>query len=148
MLSKKAKQAIKTLILLGKQADGTLLSGSQIAEMENIPKKSMEAVLNDLKNAGFVFGKKGINGGYLLIQPLDKIMMVDVVRYMDGAIAQVACASVYHYRRCEECVSEETCSIRDLYLEIRAADLQILSGRSVADMIAKETALANDLIIV
>jgi Rrf2 family protein len=143
MLSKKAKYAIKVLILLGKQAKGVSLSGAQIAEIENISKKPAEALLVELRKAGFVFSKKGVSGGYVLTRPLDEILLVDIVRYADGPIAQISCASAFHYRRCEECPVEETCSIRDLYLQIRAADLEILSRTSLADMIGKEKTLAE-----
>lgn len=122
------------------------MTTSQIYELEKIPKKSLEGILLELKKAGFIYSKKGIAGGYILSKQTEAILMVDVVRLMDGPIAQVSCASAYHYRRCEECPNEETCSIRNLYLEIRAADLKILSGTSLADMIAKENALANIVI--
>ncbi|NCD69757.1 RrF2 family transcriptional regulator [Mucilaginibacter agri] len=148
MLSKKAKYVIKTLILLGKQAEGVLLLGSQIAEMENIPKKSLESILVELKKAGYIFSKKGTGGGYLLAKPLTEIFLIDVVRFADGPIAQVSCASAFHYRRCEECSVEETCSIRDLYLEIWAADVKILSSTSIADMIKKEVSLSKKMELV
>ena len=146
MLSKKAKYAIKALLSLGKNAETGLMSTSQIAETERIPKKTLESILVELKKAGFIYSKKGIVGGYVLIKPAEEIFLVDVIRYMDGPIAQVSCASAYHYRRCEECATEETCSIRLLYLEIREADLKILSGTSLADKIAKETSIAENML--
>ena len=141
MLSKKAKYAIKALISLGKHADDGPMSAVQISELEKIPKKTLEGILSDLKNAGFIYSKKGISGGYALIKPMAEIFLVDIVRYIDGPIAMVSCASVYHYRRCDECPVEETCSIRNLYLKIRAADLEILSDTSIADMIMTERTL-------
>lgn len=147
MLSKKAKYAIKTLILLGKQKPGVLLSGVQIADVENIPKKSLEAILFDLRKAEFIFNKKGVQGGYVLTRPLEDILMLDIVRLMDGPIAQVTCASDFHYRRCEECPVEESCAIRDLYLAIRAADLKILGATSLAHMIQKEKVLAEGVLV-
>lgn len=146
MLSRKAKYAIKALISLGKQAKDGSMATSQISEIEKIPKKSLEGILSDLKKAGYVYSKKGMTGGYILMKPVEEILLVDIVRYIDGPIAQVACASVYHYHRCDECPVEETCSIRDLYLEIRAADLVILSNTSIADMIAKEEVLASTVL--
>ena len=143
MLSKKAKYAIKALISLGKQVSYGPVTTSQIADMEKVPKKSLERILLELKKAGFIYSKKGMDGGYALIKPIEEILLVDIVRFVDGPIAMVSCASAYHYHRCEECPVEETCSIRNLYLEIRAADLKILSNTSIADMITKEQALEN-----
>lgn len=138
MLSKKAKQTIQTLMHLGKQKTDVLLSASQIASNLNIPKKSMESILFDLKNATLIFSKKGVQGGYFLIRPLETIYMEEIVRLIDGPIAQVTCASVYHYRRCDECTDEATCAIRKVYLNIREANLKILSVTSIAHLVAIE----------
>ena len=146
MLSKKAKYSIKALIALGKNAEKSPMHVSQISEQENIPRKYLESILLDLRNGGYLHSKKGIAGGYTLSKLPQDIYLDGVVRLVDGPIAMVFCASTYHYHRCEECPVEATCSIRDLYLEIRAADLKILSGTSIADMIEKEKALTETLL--
>jgi Rrf2 family protein len=144
MLSKKAKYSIKALIALGKNP--VPVHVFQISEQENIPKKYLESILLELKKAGYVHSKMGPSGGYILSKSPEEIFLDGIVRLADGPIAQVYCASVYHYHKCEECPVEATCSVRDLYLEIRAADLKILSGTSIADMISKEKVLAENLL--
>ena len=66
MLSKKTKYAIKALVILGKNADKPPMQISRIAELERIPKKFLEQILLDLRNAGFLYSKKGAGGGYSL----------------------------------------------------------------------------------
>src|ERR1700743_37302 len=100
MLSKKAKYAIKALISLGRYANQGLMSTAQIVEVEKIPKKTLEGILVELKKAGFIYSKKGIVGGYVLMKPAEEILLADVVRFADGPIEQVSCASAYHYPRC------------------------------------------------
>src|ERR1700754_2519016 len=102
MLSKKAKYAIKALISLGKNGQAGPMATSQISETEKIPKKYLEGILLELKNAGYIYSKKGIGGGYVLIKPAEAILLVDIVRFVDGPIAMVSCASAFHYHRCEE----------------------------------------------
>ncbi len=63
MLSKKTKYAIKALVILGKNKDNPPLQISKIAEQERIPKKFLEQILLDLRNAGFLYSKKGAVGG-------------------------------------------------------------------------------------
>lgn len=145
MLSKKAKYAIKALIALGKNINQPPMHVAQISEREKIPKKYLEGILLELRNAGYIYSKKGVGGGYSLSKLPEDISLDVIVRLADGPIAMVLCASVYHYHKCEECPVEATCSIRDLYLEIRAADLKILSGTSIADMIAKEKDLQQTI---
>jgi Rrf2 family protein len=138
MLSKKAKYAIKALIFLAKNLDKPPVSTLKIAELEKIPKKYLEVILLDLRNAGYLFSKKGVSGGYVLSKSPEEIFLVGIVRLMDGPIARVSCASAYHYHNCEECLDEVTCSIKKVYLKIREAELKILSDTSIADMIRNE----------
>ncbi len=147
MLSKKAKYAIKALIFLAKNVDSPPLPVSKIAGLEKIPKKYLEVVFLELRNAGYLFSKKGISGGYVLSKPAQEIFLVAIVRLMDGPIARVSCASAFHYRSCDECLDEATCSIKKVYLKIREEELKILSGTSIADMISARQSTNPDLVL-
>lgn len=140
MLSKQAKYAIKALILLGKNLNVKGLSATEIAESEMIPKKTLEKILNDLRNAGYVYSRKGVTGGYSLLLTPEKITLDKILRLIDGPIARISCASIFHYRRCEECKDEASCSIRDLFITMRDNDVKLLAGTSIGDLIAKEHA--------
>lgn len=148
MLSKKAKYAIKTLLFLAKNMEQPPLPVSKIAELEKIPKKSLDLVFQELRNNGYLYSKKGTTGGYVLSKLPEEIFLVSVVRLMDGPIARVSCASAFHYRRCEECIDEATCSIRQVYLKIREEELKILSNTSIADMIMNEQVTGPTLLLV
>jgi len=141
MLSKKTKYAIKALVILGKNADKPPMQISRIAEEERIPKKFLEQILLDLRNAGYLFSKKGAGGGYSLNKDPKEIFLVNVMRITDGPIAMVPCASLNFYHKCEECRQETTCGIRDVFVDVRDATLKILSETSIADIIARENTL-------
>lgn len=143
MLSKKAKYAIKVLIVLGKDYENDFIPVSKILATERIPKKSLESVLSALINSGYLQSKKGALAGYKLRLPPEEITIDKIVRLIDGPIARVSCASIFHYHRCEEC-NEETCSIRELFVAIREADFKLLSGTSVTDLIKKEESLFTE----
>jgi Rrf2 family protein len=146
MLSKKTKYAIKALILLGKNKNGTPMHIAEIAEQENIPKKYLEGILGELRNAGFLYSKKGSGGGYVLGKRPEDILLVNVVRLTDGPVAMVSCASLNYYHQCEECNDEETCGIRNTFIAIRDASVKILTETSIADLIQKEKTLGNALL--
>ena len=67
---------------------------SDLAEREGIPKKFLELILLDLKNAGFVQSKKGKGGGYTLARPAHEIRVGHIVRVLDGPLAPIQCASI------------------------------------------------------
>ena len=53
---------------------------AEIAEIEQIPIRFLEAILNQLKGGGFVQSRRGAEGGYLLARPADKLTVGEVMR--------------------------------------------------------------------
>ncbi|MCL4637952.1 MULTISPECIES: RrF2 family transcriptional regulator [Olivibacter] len=145
MLSKKSKYAIKALIVLGKNYGKEPMQILKIAEEENIPKKFLEQILLEMRNAGILYSKKGAGGGYSLNKDPEDIRLSQVIRLTDGPIALLPCVSLNFYRRCDECKTEETCGIRDTFVDVRNAMLQILNDTSIADIIKREENLALGL---
>lgn len=138
MLSKKTKYAIRALIALGEQFGGESMNILTISQKEKIPKKFLEQILLEMRNAGFLFSKKGAGGGYSLLKNPAEINLVQVMRLTGGPIAQLPCVSLNFYQRCEECKEEATCGIRATFMSVRDATLKILSETTIADLIKKE----------
>ncbi len=129
------------MIYLSKQKRGEHALISEISKEENIPKKFLEAILNDLRKAGYLGSKKGKGGGYYLIKPADEINMADVIRLFEGAIALVPCVAFRFYEPCEECTDEETCPIREVFKIIREQTVAILKENNFAEVVEKEKKL-------
>jgi Rrf2 family protein len=143
MLSKKTRYAIKALVIMGKNYGQEPMQISRIAAEEQIPKKFLEQILLDLRNAGLLYSKKGAGGGYSLIKDPKDIFLVQVLRITGGPIALLPCVSLNFYQRCEECLNEGTCGIRDVFTDVRNASLKILSETSIADVIERENRLTS-----
>lgn len=143
MLSKKTKYAIRALIALGDNFGKESINISTIAEQQRIPKKFLEQILLEMRNAGFLYSKKGAGGGYSLLKDPKEINLVQVIRLTGGPISQLPCVSLNFYHKCEECRDEETCGIRDAFLNVRDATLKVLSETSIADLIEKERNTAS-----
>ena len=141
MLSKKTRYAIKALVIMGKNFGNEPMQISRIAAEEHIPKKFLEQILLDLRNAGLLFSKKGAGGGYKLIKDPKEIFLVQILRITGGPIALLPCVSLNFYQRCEECIDEGTCGIRDVFVDVRNASLKILTETSIADVIERESSL-------
>jgi Rrf2 family protein len=134
MLTKKGKYGLKAMVHLAGRPVGEATLVSDIAIANGIPKKFLDTILGELRNAGFVYSKKGKGGGYTLVRPADEIKVGDVVRVLDGPLAPIACASKNSYRRCEDCTDEERCCVRLIMIEARNAIAAVLDNRSIADM--------------
>ncbi|HEY0054511.1 MAG TPA: Rrf2 family transcriptional regulator [Pedobacter sp.] len=145
MLTKKTKYAVKALMALARNKANTPMLISEIASQEHLPKKFLEAILLELKRGGFLGSKKGAGGGYYLMKKAEEIKLAAIIRVIDGPIALLPCVSLNFYERCEECVDEGYCGIRDVMKDVRDATLKILTETTVAGMIAQEDAAKEKL---
>src|SRR5205085_8683037 len=104
-----------------------------ISEDQNIPKRFLEQILNDLKSAGFVQSRRGVAGGYRLARRPDEITLAAVVRHIEGALAPVSCVSERFYEKCS-CPDESRCAIRSVMREIRDAIVKIAERVTLAEL--------------
>jgi Rrf2 family protein len=135
MLSMKAKYAIRALSVLAKK-EGEMFSSKILAEQANASQKFLEGILLELKAHKIIDSKRGIFGGYFLTVPADKITIGNIIRYIDGPLAQIPCASVTAYKKCEDCpTSEDTCMLHHIMVDARNAVAAVLDNRTLKDMI-------------
>jgi Rrf2 family protein len=136
MLTAKGKYSLKALTHLASLAPGETTQASEIAEANNIPKKFLDAILGDLRNAGIVYSRKGPGGGYMLARPPREIKIGQVIRTIDGPLAPIGCASRTAYRACRDCKDVKVCTVRLMMTRVRDAMSDVLDRMTVADMIA------------
>ncbi|HUB64784.1 MAG TPA: Rrf2 family transcriptional regulator [Methylocella sp.] len=134
MLTKKGKYGLKAMVHLAGRPVGESTLVNDIATANEIPKKFLDTILGELRNAGFVYSKKGKGGGYTLARPAHQIKVGHIVRVLDGPLAPIPCASQTSYRPCEDCADEKHCCIRLIMLEARNAIATVLDNRSLAEM--------------
>ena len=142
MLSKKCKYAIHALVFMGKQPDQKFAI-KEISSSCKIPKKFLEGILLDLKRAGILGSKQGKFGGYFFLKSVDEINLAEVVRLFDGAIAALPCATYKYYEPCKECVDELRCSVREAFLAIRNATVDLLKSDTIAGLVRRENELTS-----
>ena len=133
MLTRKGKYGLKALVHLAGLPAGQTAFVNEIAVANSIPKKFLDAILSDLRNAGFVQSRKGKLGGYMLSRPADTIQIGHVVRVLDGPLAPFPCASRTQYIACEDC-DIATCQVRHMMLDVRNAIADVLDKTSLAEM--------------
>jgi Rrf2 family protein len=131
-LSRKGRYALRALYALAGAAEGQPMLIADLAAQENIPRKFLEAILLELKNAGILRSKKGKGGGYVLAKNPAEIVLGDVIRIIDGPVAPIPCVSERAYARCEECADEATCGTRLVMKQVREAIVQILDNTTLA----------------
>jgi len=126
--------------VLGLNYNSNVVRIQAISEQQNIPKRFLEQILNDLKELGIVESKRGLAGGYRLRRPPEKITLAEVIRFLEGPLAPVSCVSQTAYARCS-CPDETRCGIRSVMKEVREAIVKILEKVTVAQLCERACAL-------
>ena len=135
MLTAKGKYSLKALAHLAKLKPEEVTQAFDIAKTNQIPKKFLDAILGELRNAGFVYSRKGPSGGYRLAREASQIRIGHVIRAIDGPLAPIACASRTAYQPCADCRSVEACTVRLTMTKVRDAMSEILDQMTLADMV-------------
>jgi Rrf2 family transcriptional regulator, cysteine metabolism repressor len=132
-LSVRGEYALRALIVLGLNHDKPVVRIQTISQLQNIPQRFLEQILNDLKAAGLLESKRGVGGGYRLRLSPERITLAQVIRHIEGPLAPVSCVSEGFYERCS-CPNEEKCGIRSVMKEVRDAIASILEQVTVAQL--------------
>jgi Rrf2 family protein len=138
MISQKTKYALKALTTLAEAArdGGEALTIEEIARRSGAPKRFLEHILLELRNAGYIGSRRGRAGGYVLIKPANRISIGELLRQVDGPIAPLPCLSRRAYRRCEDCVDEATCRIRQVFGQVFMSYLILIESLTLSDLLA------------
>ena len=132
-LSLRGEYALRALVVLGLNYGGEVVTIQAISKEQNIPKRFLEQILNDLKLAGMLESKRGMTGGYRLKKPPEQISLAAVIRHIEGPLAPVSCVSEKFYARCT-CPDEARCGIRSVMKDVREAIVQVLDKVSLAEL--------------
>jgi Rrf2 family protein len=68
---------------------GMPVKGHDVAEAQEIPVKFLESILAELKRAGIVRSQRGSEGGYWLARPASEVSIADIIRAVEGPLADV-----------------------------------------------------------
>ena len=138
MITQKMKYALKALLVLADEAAKDApeaLTIEAVAKLSGTPKRFLEHILLDLRNAGIIASTRGRSGGYQLIKAPGEVSISELLRLIDGPIAPLPCLSRRAYQRCEDCIDEETCRIRKVFADVYWSYLVILESLTLADML-------------
>ena len=86
-VSKRGQYGMRALCHLAETHGSGVVQIREIARKESIPAKFLEGILLELKHAGIVRARRGIDGGYELARDPAEIMLGQVMRVLDGPLA-------------------------------------------------------------
>lgn len=140
MITQKMKYTLKALLVLGDEAAGDQpipISIQEIARRSETPKRFLEQILLEIRNAGVVKATRGRSGGYILIKQPKEIQIAELLRLIDGPIAPLPCLSRRAYQRCADCSDEAQCRIRRTFAEIYWSYLILIESLTLEELLKK-----------
>ncbi len=135
-VSAKVDYALRAVIELAASGDGPV-KGERIAQAQEIPLKFLENILGDLRHAGIVRSQRGVDGGYWLGRRAEEITVAEVVRAVEGPIANVRGVGP---EQVEYAGSAER--LRDVWIAVRANLRAVLERVTIADLAGGELPLS------
>jgi Rrf2 family protein len=125
----KADYAVRAAVELAAVGTGEPVKAEHIAEAQSIPLNFLENILAELRRAGIVESRRGASGGYLLARPPEEITLADVIRAVEGPLANVRGMSpdALEYGGSSE-------RLRDVWVALRASVRGVLEQVTLADV--------------
>jgi Rrf2 family protein len=137
MISQKMKYALKALMVLADEraAGAEPMRIEEIARRSATPKRFLEHILLEIRNAGIISSVRGRRGGYVLTLETRQVRLSAILRMMDGPMAPLPCLSRHSYERCEDCMDEAACRIRKVFAEVFWSYLLLIESLTLADLV-------------
>lgn len=131
MISTKGRYAIRFLLDLAEQPEGTPVPLDAIAERQDISKKYLESVVKILVTNRMVKGTSGKGGGYLLLRSPEEYTIGEILRTTEISLASVACLM----DDAEPCPRVKTCKTLPMWREFDKMVNNFFDDITIADLL-------------
>jgi Rrf2 family protein len=137
-LSARVDYALRAAVELAaaqQAADGSPgpVTAEQLADRQGIPPKFLESILLQLRRGGVVTAQRGPEGGYRLARTAGEISLADIIRVIDGPLANV------RGQRPEKVGYQGAAeALQEVWIALRASEREILELVTIAEVAAKQ----------
>ena len=121
-ISTRTEYALRALLEMLKM-DGAPVSAQKICERQILPKKYIERLLGNLKNAGITESLSGVKGGYTLARKPERITLLQVMQAVEDHSWEMSCIS----NPPEHCVGRG-CGLQNVWKDVYTKMQHILGG--------------------
>ncbi len=128
-LSRASTYAFYGLAYIAGQPEGRFVPLSEIHNRYDVPEKHLAKIFQLLVKAGILESARGVNGGFALAKPANRISPLDVIRILEGPIRESGCLLLE-----EDCDFHGTCGINAVWGRAQHAMLTVLRQATLADM--------------
>lgn len=127
-LSRFADYAVVMLAEMARNAE-LQLAASDLSLRTNLPEPTVAKILKSLTRAGILTSTRGVNGGYGLSRPVERITVADIITAMDGPISLTDCADSQ-----KNCSLEGHCGMHGRWTKVNVAIRTALESITLVDL--------------
>jgi Rrf2 family transcriptional regulator, cysteine metabolism repressor len=141
LLSQKCQYALRAVFEVAKRSGEGPIKIEAIATAQAIPPRFLAAILHQLKQGGFVKSRRGAEGGYLLARPAGRLSIGEVIRFIEGPVAPVAC--VVTEGEAPACPLRGSCVFMSMWKEAQNAMEGVYDKTTFQGLIDREAAMVG-----
>ncbi len=130
-LSARVDYALRAMAELA--AAGAPRTVDQLAAAQRIPSKYLENILGELRRGGLLRSQRGPDGGHRLARPPSEISIADVIRALDGELANIRGS-----RPEDLAYIGAAAPLQQVWIALRASERVILEGVTLAHVVSGE----------
>lgn len=129
-ISTKGRYALRLMLELAGEPEGTPLSIKEIARRQSISDKYLEQIVSVLNTAGLVRSVRGPQGGYILRKTPQEITVGMILRLTEGSLAPVGCVE-----EDTPCEREAACVTVGLWRRLNQAINEVVDHTTLQDLL-------------
>ncbi len=128
-IPRRVDYGLRAAVYLSGQDPEKCCSITEIAKRQNVPKKFLEKIIQDLIRGGLIKSKRGSCGGYTLARPAEAISIYDVIAAIEGPITVNACMEAH-----SSCDRLPCCSMVAVWSEVQRKVTEVFTRTTLADL--------------
>ena len=137
LITQKTRYGLRAVFELAKHMGEAPMKIGEIAQVQAIPPRFLEAILRDLKQAGIVASRRGSQGGYALVRSPQELTVLDVIEVLQGPVNPMACTPGDGVGD-TVCEFYGSCAFLSMWQEMRDAIRHIYEKTSFQGLVEKD----------
>ncbi len=131
MISTKGRYAIRVMLDIAQNDDGSYIPLKDIAERQDLSKKYLEIIAKELVAGGLLIGASGKGGGYRLSRDPDKYTIGEILELMEGTLSPVVCLADKKYK----CNRKKKCNTLPMWQEFDKLVHDFFHSKKLSDLL-------------
>ena len=135
MISTRGRYAVRVMLDLAENDNGSYIPLKDIAARQEISKKYLEIIVKDMVAGGLITGASGKGGGYKLCRKPEEYTIWEILNLMEGSLSSVACLAA----DTNDCPRKTFCRTLPMWTEYDKMVHDFFKGKKLSDLISTDS---------